>query len=103
MGTARNLTAAVCVVAVLGCAAHRPLSRDVRGAGDDTAIGVVVLGALVGSVACTLACPSDSTVEETSEITAGVLGIGLAVGLVGLIVWGIVSCSGKWGQSGCHD
>lgn len=58
-----------------------------------------VLVAAFGAFTCEAVCKSGTPAKEASDITLGVL----AVGLVGGIVWAIVSCSGHWGDPGCRD
>jgi hypothetical protein len=61
--------------------------------------GIIGLTAFVGAVGCGLACADGSTAKTVSEYTV----IGLGAALVGVIVWAIVDCMGKWGQPGCRD
>jgi hypothetical protein len=63
------------------------------------ALAVIVLGALVASVACAAGCTEGSRLEEDSELTLG----GLGVLALGGIVWAIVSCVGHGGEPGCRD
>lgn len=62
-------------------------------------LGATITGALLGAVVCAGMCPEDTTIHDVSKGTAIVLG----VSLVGIIVWGILDCAGKWGEPGCRD
>lgn len=62
-------------------------------------LGSVIGGALIGAAACAGMCPDDTAIRTASQITAGVT----AALFIGVVVWGILDCAGKWGQPGCRD
>jgi hypothetical protein len=72
-------------------------TRDVRGA-VVAVVGTAVLGVIAGAATCEIAC-SDGSLKDASTYT--LLGAGALV--VGSLVWMVISCSGHWGEPGCHD
>lgn len=62
-------------------------------------IGATLVTGVVGTLACSAACEDGTRIETASNIAAGVMG----AGLVALVVWMFVDCSGRWGQPGCRD
>lgn len=63
------------------------------------AIAAAVVGGLGTAGICLEKCDTGSTPYEVSKWSL----IGTGTLVVGVIVWAIIDCSGKWGQPGCRD
>jgi hypothetical protein len=59
----------------------------------------LVVGGLGAAAVCLGACEDDSRWRTASAWTLGVTG----AAIVGLLVWAILDCRGRWGQAGCRD
>lgn len=62
-------------------------------------LGAAIAGTLGGALACHAFCPEDSTVQDVSTVTIYATG----AAFLGIVIWAIVDCAGKWGQPGCRD